>query len=395
MITTDAWVIDAGGAAGSAGGGGPLLRPGEALQRRTVSIPDPEEHEALVEPVYGAWEANIGHALSRSPIDVCAQRGEESAILGNLGIVRVLRPGPAAAGRLTEGDLCFVLPFARRDRAGYATLVYAYDAPGTYGLMAKRTKIDSALLLPVPDTRFDLRRWVPYARYFTAWDNWRVAYRCWRTQMEDADPAEHLVFGWGGGVAFAEMELAREEGFRTAMTAGSDERLAVLGKHGITPVDRRSFPHLSAPPPPPGEPGSDDAGVRARYRASEKQFLEVVHGLSGGEGVAVFVDNIGAPLYKATVKSLARQGVLATVGWKHGMRTTSLRASECINRHLHVHTHVWRFQDSAAIRDRMEATGWIPEPGPEWSFDELPRLADDFEDGKVDSYFPVYRINDL
>jgi hypothetical protein len=50
--------------------------------------------------------------------------------------------------------------------------------------------------------------------------------------------------------------------------------------------------------------------------------------LSDGLGAAIFIDNIGAPLYRTTLKALARQNVLATVGWKHGRRTSTLRASE-------------------------------------------------------------------
>jgi hypothetical protein len=68
---------------------------------------------------------------------------------------------------------------------------------------ARRTKIASELL-PLPhDTAYTLPQWAAYGRYFTAWDNWRVAYDCWRAQLEDEDPADHLVMGWGGGTTLA------------------------------------------------------------------------------------------------------------------------------------------------------------------------------------------------
>ncbi|MFG3259803.1 zinc-binding alcohol dehydrogenase family protein [Streptomyces sp. NPDC048172] len=384
MEQTEAWVLRAG-----PGSGPSAPAPRGELHRESFSFSAPSDEEALVEPLFGSWEANIEHALSRQPIDVCHLREEDSVVLGNLGIVRVLRAGSTA---LEEGTICMVMPFGKRDRFGYAETVFAYEEPRTIGLLAKRTKIQEDLLLPIPeDSPYSLPQWAAYARYFTAWDNWNVARRCWRAQLPDADPGDHLVFGWGGGVVLAEMELARREGFRVAMTASSDSRLDFLAARGITPVDRRAFPHLALDP----ESGPPSDTERERYRSSEREFLRTVGELSDGAGASVFVDNIGAPLHKATVKALAREGVLTTVGWKAGMRTFHLRASECIRRHLHVNTHVWRYADSPAIRDHQERTGWIPwiDPAGIYAFDEVPQLVEDYAAGKVAGYFPLYRVN--
>lgn len=383
---TDAWVLHSG----------PVLNgstrpvPG-VLSREHFVLPELENDEALVEPLYGSWEANIDHALSRDPIDVCRARAEDPIVLGNLGVVRVLRPARTAPS-VREGDICMVMPFAKRDRHGYAELIYAYDGPGTIGLLAKQTKLKEDLLLPIPEgTRYSLPQWAAYARYFTAWDNWQVAHSCWLSQMAGEDPAHQLVFGWGGGVVFAELQLAQRAGFRVAMTASTDERLSNLREHQITAVDRRLFPDLELDA---AAVGADPECAR-RYRASQARFTEVIHDLSDGEGVAIFVDNIGAPLYKATAKALARQGVLTTVGWKHGMRINSLRASECIKRHLNVNTHVWRYGESAKIRDYQEDTGWIAavDPATTYDFDSVPRLVDDYRAGRISSYFPVFRVN--
>lgn len=379
-----------------------VLRPGEPtkgpappnrgmLSLDEFPLPALEKDSVLVEPLYGAWEANIDHALSRRPIDVCQARGEDAVVLGNLGVVRVLQPADPASP-VKEGDICMVIPSGKRDRHGYVELAYAYDAPGTIGLLARKTTLPADLLMPLPQqTRYSLPQWAAYGRYFTAWDNWRVAYGCWLTQMAGQDPSAQLVFGWGGGVAFAELQLARRAGFRVAMTASTDRRLSGLADHGITGVDRRLFPNLSYAP----EAARDDPGFRDLYRESEKKFIETVDTLSDGTGVAIFIDNIGAPLYKATVKSLSRQAVLTTCGWKHGMRIYNLRASECIRRHLHVNTHAWRYDDSPQIRDYQEKTGWIPEidPAAIYDFDDIPQLANDYAAGKIDTYFPIFRVN--
>lgn len=385
MITTDAWVLHLGPELGSA------AQPvrGE-LRREKFSFPDIDDGEVLVEPILGSWEANIDHALSRQPIDVCRLRHEDSVVMGNLGIVRVLAGG--AGTSLKEGTICMVMPFGKLDRQGYAETVYAYDEPGTVGLMAKRTKIRAEMLLAVPeDSSHSLPQWAASARYFTAWDNWQVAYGCWITQMRDQDPADELVFGWGGGVVFAELELARRVGFRVAMAASTDTRLAHLAERNIAALDRRLFPDLYVEPDRAGGHLSSSP----QYRTSEEVFIKLIGELSDGAGVAIFIDNIGSPLYKATLKALGRQGVLATVGWKHGMRTYNLRASECIKRHLHINTHVWRYKDCAEIRDYQESTGWLPPIDPDaiYDFDQIPQLVDDYVAGRIDTYFPLYRVN--
>ncbi|MEU3143977.1 MULTISPECIES: zinc-binding dehydrogenase [unclassified Streptomyces] len=366
--------------------------PGSALRRDVFTFGPLEEGEALVEPILGSWEANVDHALARSPIDVCSSRGEDVVVVGNMGVVRVLQVN--AGGRDTpvrEGDLCMLMPFGKLDRFGYAELAYAYDAPHTIGLLAKQSKMDVRVLLPIPDgTPYSLAQWATYGRYYTAWDNWHKAYGCWHTQVAD-DPANHLVFGWGGGVAFAELLLAKRAGFRVAMTAGSDERVAFLRENGITPVDRRLFPDLSLPT----REQRTDRERHQRRRDSVRRFGELVDELSDGHGVAIFVDNIGQPLYDITLASLARAGVVTTCGWKAGMRLTHLRGAESISRHILVNTHVWQLQESPAIRDFQEAEGWIAPKGSEvvYDFDRVPELADDYAHGRITSYFPMYHVN--
>lgn len=368
---------------------------GDALRRDRFAFGPLEEGEALVEPILASWEANMDHALARSPIDVCSSRGEDAVVLGNLGVVRVLKVHAGGRDvRVREGDLCLLMPFGRLDRFGYCELAYAYDCPDTIGLLAKQTKMDARLLLPLPDgTPYSLTQWATYGRYFTAWDNWRKAYGCWRTQIADDDPANHLVFGWGGGVAFAELMLAKRAGFRVAMTAGSDERVAFLRENGIIAVDRRRFPALSLPT---REERADRERHRLR-RKSVEDFLGLVRELSDGHGVAIFVDNIGEPLYDVTLTALAREGVVTTCGWKAGMRLSHLRGAESISRHLHVNTHVWRMPDSPGIRDFQETEGWIAPDGSHviYDFDRVPELADDYANGRIGSYFPMYRVNPL
>jgi hypothetical protein len=45
---------------------------------------------------------------------VCRTRLEDPIVLGNLGVVRVLRPARNMPCH-KEGDICLVMPFAKRD----------------------------------------------------------------------------------------------------------------------------------------------------------------------------------------------------------------------------------------------------------------------------------------
>lgn len=386
MITTDAWVLHAGPAMDKTPG--PVRAE---LSRESYSFAEPDVDEALVEPLYGSWEGNMDHALARRPIDVCRARHEDPVVLGNSAVVRVLRTGSAVTS-CREGDICIVMPFGKRDRLGYAELVYAYDAPGTIGILAKQTKLTGDVLLPLPvDTVHPLPQWAPYLRYFTAWDNWQGAYKSWMIHNEGCDPGRELVFAWGGGVSFAELLLAQRAGFRTAMAVSTKWRMANAARHGIVPIDRRRLLDLNFNE----QLAQEDAGYLERYRAAEQRFVAMINELTDGNGVAILIDNIGAPLHRATIKVLGRRGVVTTAGWKLGMRMTSIRASACIKRQQYVNTHVWRYDDSRRICDLMESTSWIPDVDPAliYSFEDLPQLAADYAAGRIESYFPCFTVN--
>ena len=396
---TPAWLLRSGAETG------PIEDIGAALQLERYELPEMGPGDCLVEPLLVSWEGNLDHALRRQPIDVCSTRRDSPLVLGNIGLVRVLRSGDAVTALgppptdpaqprpapVTAGQLALVLPFGTRDDAGYAPLIWGYDCPKSGGLLARRTIVPADLLLPLPkDSRWPLPRWAAYGRYFTAWDNWRVAYGCWRVQMPEADPGDHLVFAWGGGVALAWVTWAQRHGFTAALAYGQTERLTWLTELGLVPIDRRDYPGLAEP-----EAGSPD-GYGTAHRRARRDFARRMEELSGGRGVALLLDNVGQPLYPTTLAALGRQGVVTTCGWKAGMRLSQLRAVECQRRHLHVHTHLWRHQDSPAIRDAMEATGWLA-PAASLSltdFEGVPELARDYSLGRCAAYTPLVRIND-
>lgn len=381
-MKTEAWVLYRAGKDGL-----PPGAPGE-LRLEEIELPALGETDVLAEPLYGCWEANMTHALERIPVDIVAQRQEDRIVPGNAGVVRVLRTGSAVTG-LREGDVCFLVCGSKFDDWGYVEKVHGYDGPGTMGVLAKRMVVPGVSLLPVPaGTRHGLDQWSTYARYWTAWSNWKVAYGTWRLQ---APPDEvPYVVAWGGGVSLAQLELAQvRDGARSAMVASSPSRLALIESKGIHAIDRSAFPGLEFD----ATRFAADREYRAAYRAAEGQFLARVDEFTQGRRASVVIDNIGGPVYRASLNALARGGVIATCGWKHGMTLEYLRAIECIQRHQHIHTHACGRQELVDAVAFQEEHGWLPQVDTVTAWEDVAALSQRYADGKEDDYFPVFQVN--
>ena len=100
-------------------------------------------------------------------------------------------------------------------------------------------------------------------------------------------------------MSFAQLTLAKRIGCQVIMVCSHPKRLELLRSEGIETIERN------------GAQGDD----------FEQGFLNVIAERTRGRGVSIFIDNIGAPVHRITLKALARQGVMTTCGWKLGMRT--------------------------------------------------------------------------
>lgn len=362
-ISTEAWLLHSA-----------ARQPGRGeLVKESYTFADITADEVLVKPVFGCLEGNMLHALQRDPIDICQERKEESVVIGNAGVVVVERLGSAVQS-VAEGDTCLVFGNGIWDEQGYPIKIVGYDAPGTMGVLAKTMKLHQRQLIRIPPgTSYSLQQWAAFSlRYISAWANWRVAYACWQSQMQGVPPRETIVCGWGGGVSFAELALARRLGCQVIMACSHPQRLALLKQEGIDAIDRSEF-------------SEEDF---------EQGFLDAIAEKTGGRGVSIFIDNIGLPVHRITLKALARQGVMTTCGWKAGMRTPIARAIECLNRHLHVHTHYARYQEGLDAVEFAEEHGWMPPHEPHvWQWDEIPSMFHEYAQGNISSYFPIFAIN--
>jgi NADPH:quinone reductase-like Zn-dependent oxidoreductase len=387
-ITTQAWVLYQGTKNGN--GHKPNIA---TLRREDFSFPDITENEVLAEPVYGCWEANMDHAMKRQPVDICWQRREERVVLGNAGVVRILKTGRSVT-TVKPGDHCFVFCNAIWDGMGFTKKVFGYDAPNTVGVLAKQMKLHERVVSPIPEnSKYTLQQWAAFSlRHVTAWANWKAAYGCFRAMVSQEEYPDPHVWGWGGGVTLAELELALHFGCQAAMMSSDETRLEIIKRKGIRPINRQQFPDLKFD----DEKYQTDAAYKKSYQESEERFLQIVKENTHGRGASIFIDYVGLPVVRATLKALACPGVLTTAGWKAGMKISSLRAIECMNWHAHVHTHYARYVDGLEAARFAEANGWMPtidlEP---YSWNDIPQLAEDYAQAKLTTYFPLFQVNPL
>lgn len=360
------------------------------LVQEDFELRDIADGELLTEPLYGCWGANMIHAMTRKPVDICKQRGEDRVVLGNAGVVRVLEVGRGVSG-FRPGQLGMIFSASVLDPFGYPEKALAYDAPGTMGCLSTRIILRPHEIVPIPEnTRHSLPQWAAFSgSYVTAWSNWAQAYGSLRLLLsKDELPSPH-VWGWGGGTTLAELDLARRHGCATVMLSASDTRLGLIAATGITPLDRRQFGELNYEE----RRFATDAAYRRAYLDAEAKFLREVDQRTSGAKVHIFIDYIGTPVTRVTLKALGRQGVITTAGWREGMVMSYLRAVECIGRHQHVHTHYARYPQGIEAVAYGEAEGWMPCVDERiYGFDEIPELARRSFAGDV-GFYAVFSVN--
>ncbi|MCY4625276.1 MAG: NAD(P)H-quinone oxidoreductase [Chloroflexi bacterium] len=107
-----------------------------------------------------------------------------------------------------------------------------------------------------------------------------------------------LIHAAGSGIGIAAIQLARHAGAITYATASSPDKLARAAELGL------------------------DVGINYR----EEDFLEVIRERTGGRGVDVVLDVIGAPYWENNLNSLAVRGRIVLVGAMGGSKLeTDLR----------------------------------------------------------------------
>lgn len=371
-----------------------LYKQGEkqGLIEEQFEFPSIGPEEVLIEPLFGCWEGNIEHALQYDPLDVCVARGEKKVVLGNAGVVRVLKVGENAK-IFQEGDICMLFGIGKQDKYGYPIKAIAYDMPGSIGLLSKRSKVPYYSLIKIPEhTKYTLQQWAAFSiRFVTAWANWKMAYAAYRLQVPEELNNCPFIFAWGGGVSLAQSLLAKIYGFEVAMMSSQPARLSLFQDFGIIPIDQRQYKTLHFEKQ---QYESNNKYKREYTLCIGKLKRDIIKQATNKE-ISIIFDHIGGNTFKASLRLLDREGVIATSGWKAGMDLSYKRASECINRHFHIHTHYAKMAEGIEAINFAEENNWYPPINSDYyTWNNIPILAEHYSTGKIVSYFPIYQIND-
>jgi NADPH:quinone reductase-like Zn-dependent oxidoreductase len=181
---------------------------------------------------------------------------------------------------LYPGIACGRCEFCRR---GDAVLCTSFKILGEHrdGCYAEQVCVPAANLLPIPDGVSDAGAAALGVNHLTAW-------RMLFTQAQLRPWETVLIFGIGGGVSLAAMQLAKAAGARVLVTsrdAGKLQRALALGADAALQ-------------------GSDIA----------RQVLAA----TDGRGVDVVIENVGAAVWDQAIKSLVRGGRIVTCGATSG-----------------------------------------------------------------------------
>ena len=265
---------------------------------RAAVITQPGDADVLVvrdvpDPTCGAEEVLVSvraSALNRA--DLLQRRGHHPAPKGTPEDI----PGLEMAG-VVEAVGAYVSGWAPGDRvmallngAGYAEKVVVHERQ----LMAIPANLDFEQAASIPEV------------FLTAYDG---MFR----QCELAMGESVLVHAAGSGVGTAAIQLAAAASCRVYGTAGSAEKLEQASALGL------------------------DVGIN--YRTDD--FAEVIARETGGRGVDVVVDVIGAPYWQRNLASLATLGRMVIVGTMGG-GTVEWNVGALQGKRLRVHGTVLR-----------------------------------------------------
>ena len=147
------------------------------------------------------------------------------------------------------------------------------------GTFAEFVSVPARNVFALPQGYDDVQAAALGVNHLTAW---RMLFTQARLQAHETV----LVFGIGGGVSLAALQLAKMAGAKVIVTSRDEAKL----QHAL---------QMGA-----------DAGVHS----ASQDIAKTVLALTGGRGVDVVIENVGAAVWGAALKSLVRGGRLVTCG---------------------------------------------------------------------------------
>jgi NADPH:quinone reductase-like Zn-dependent oxidoreductase len=221
-----------------------------------------------------------------------------------------------------------------------------------HGTFAERISVPARNVFAKPAHLSDVQAAALGVNHLTAW---RMLFTQARVQPWETV----LVFGIGGGVSLAALQLARALGVRVIVTSRSDDKLAQARALGA------------------------DHGINS----STEDVAKAVMACTGGRGVDVVIENVGEAVWSAAMKSLVRGGRLVTCGATTGdqpgadLRRIFIRQLQILGSTL---GNLSEFRDLLAFVERHGIVPVIDSVYPlERIHEALDRLASGQQFGKV------------
>src|SRR5688572_10419505 len=193
---------------------------------------------------------------------------------------------------------------------GYTTLCVA-PAPQCLPIPAP---LDFVAAAAIPET------------FFTVWTNVFD-----RGRLKSGESA--LFHGGTSGIGTTAIQLAAARGARVFATAGSDEKCRAVEALG--------------------------AGRGINYRAED--FAAVVKALTGGRGVDLILDIVGADYFARNISALAIDGRLVQIGLMGGKSAATVDLGDVLRRRLTVTGSTLRartVEEKGAIADALRREVW-------------------------------------
>jgi NADPH:quinone reductase-like Zn-dependent oxidoreductase len=147
------------------------------------------------------------------------------------------------------------------------------------GTFAEFVALPARNVFPLPQGYDDTQAAALGVNHLTAW---RMLFTQARVQAHETV----LVFGIGGGVSLAALQLAKAAGARVIVTSRDAAKLE----------------------------RARQMGADATVHSAQQDIARTVLDLTGGRGVDVVIENVGAAVWSAALKSLVRGGRLVTCG---------------------------------------------------------------------------------
>ena len=241
--------------------------------------PEVLRYEDAPDPVAGPGEVLIGlRAASLNHLDVWLRRGLPSApkprILGadGAGVVMALGEG---VDRFREGDEVVINPGLDE-----GARIVGEHMDGTH---AELIALPADYIYPLPDgLTFEQAAAFPLV--------FETAYRMLVTRAGLQEGEWVFVWGIGGGVATAAMQIAKALGARVIVTSSSDEKLARARELGADATVNHA-----------------DADVAAAVREA-----------TGGHGADIVVEHVGESTWKTSLQVAAPGGRVTVCGATSG-----------------------------------------------------------------------------